>query len=90
MAADEADWWTDVVPPARKPRSPEILFTFQKGARVISCELRYHGEFGVEAQFLEDGELFYSRRFDTRAQAVQWAELEREAQRKEASGFTDR
>ena len=41
--------------------------------------LRYHGEYGVEALFLRDGELFYGRRFDTRALAVQWAEQERDA-----------
>ena len=41
--------------------------------------LRYHGEFGVEAQILRDGQLFAGRRFDTRALAVQWAELERQA-----------
>jgi hypothetical protein len=49
-----------------------------KGARRTVCELRYHGEYGVEPQFLEDGELAFSRRFSTKAQAVQWAELERD------------
>jgi hypothetical protein len=33
--------------------------------------------FGVEAQFWEQEEFRYSRRFDTRALAVQWAEEER-------------
>lgn len=58
----------------------EPLFEFVRasdGAR-ISCVLRNHGKWGVEAQFLERGELFFSRRFDTRALAVQWAQLERQ------------
>ncbi len=42
-------------------------------------ELRYHGEFGVEAQFCRDGELVIGRRFDTKALAVQWTEQERGA-----------
>ena len=40
-------------------------------------ELRYHGEFGVEAQILREGQFFAGRRFDTRAQAAQWAECKR-------------
>jgi hypothetical protein len=57
-----------------------MLFTFVRASdgAPMSCELRYHGEYGVEAQSLNRGELFYSRRFDLRAQAVQWAELERQ------------
>lgn len=60
-----------------KPRPAEPLWTSRKGDRQMSCELRYHGEFGVEAQILKDGELLIGRRFDTRALAVQWAEEER-------------
>jgi hypothetical protein len=37
------------------------------------------GEWGVEAQFYRNEEFLIGRRFDTRALAVQWAELEREA-----------
>src|SRR5262245_24052423 len=33
--------------------------------QAVSCELKYHGEFGVEAQIFEDGWLFIGRRFDT-------------------------
>jgi hypothetical protein len=44
------------------------------------CELRDHGEVhGVEAQFYQNEEFSHSRRFNTRALAVQWAELERKA-----------
>jgi hypothetical protein len=44
-----------------------------------SCELRTHGEHGVEAQILRDGDLVIGRTFIMRALAVQWAELERTA-----------
>ena len=40
--------------------------------------LRHHGEYGVEAQFFRRGEFLYGRRFDLKAQALQWAELERQ------------
>jgi hypothetical protein len=80
--ANEAFYSPNYASTPRKPRPAESLFSFQRGSRLISCELRHHGEFGVEAQFLKDGELFFSRRFDTRAQAVQWAEIERETQRR--------
>jgi hypothetical protein len=65
----------------RVPRAGEVLFEFVRASdRVpMACELRYHGEFGVEAQFLERGEFLIGRRFDTGAQAVRWAELERQA-----------
>jgi len=43
----------------------------------VRCELRYHGEWGVEAQILENDWLRIGRRFDTRAAAVQRAEEER-------------
>jgi hypothetical protein len=73
--------------PERKPTSGELLFEF---ARVsdqapMSCELRFHGEsFGWETQFLERGELFFSRSaFVTRAAAVRWAEEMRRAMESE-------
>jgi hypothetical protein len=42
-----------------------------------SALLRYHGEWGVEAQIYEDGDLLIGYRFPTRAEAVAWAEAER-------------
>ena len=42
-----------------------------------SAELRYHGEYGVEAQILRNGELCIGRQFPLQEQAVQWAEGER-------------
>ena len=47
----------------------------------MSCELRFQGEsYGWEAQFLERGDLVYSRGgFVMRKLAVRWAEDERKA-----------
>ena len=43
------------------------------------CELRNHGDFGVEAQFYQNEEFLFSRRFDSRNLAVRWAEDEQKA-----------
>ena len=61
------------------PRPTESLWTVRKGNHQMTCELRYHGESGVEAQILSDGELLIGRRFESRALAVQWAGEERKA-----------
>jgi hypothetical protein len=47
----------------------------------MACELRFRGEsYGLEAQFLERGELLSSHGgFVLRAHPVQWAEQERKA-----------
>ena len=39
-----------------------------------SCELRYHGEWGVEARILRKGALHLSQRFPLHEQAVQCVE----------------
>ena len=49
----------------------------QKGDVTWSAELHYHGEYGVEAQILRNGELRIGRRFPLKEQAVQWAEAEK-------------
>jgi hypothetical protein len=69
--------------PARTPRAGELLFEFLRASdgAPMSCELRCNGDpFGWEAQFFDRGELLFSRGgFLTRALAMQWAELERQA-----------
>jgi hypothetical protein len=45
--------------------------------KLFSCELKYQGEFGGEAQIFEDAEIIVGRRFDTRELAVNWAMLEK-------------
>jgi hypothetical protein len=58
----------------------ELLFTFRHPTHLeIACELLGFGRLGWVAQFFYDGKFRYSRRFETRALAVQWAELERQA-----------
>src|ERR1700741_5090223 len=66
--------------PRTQPRPGELLLEFVRESdhAQFRCELRYHGEYGVEAQFFQNGELLIGRRFDTKSLAVQWAELERE------------
>ena len=43
-----------------------------------SAELRYHGEYGVEAQILRNGELTIARTFVLRDLAIGWAKNERD------------
>jgi hypothetical protein len=63
--------------PPRVARPGEPLFSFMRDHDRFACELRYHGEWGVEAQFFRNEEFTFSRRFDTREQAITWAENER-------------
>lgn len=66
---------------ARHSQSGEHVFTLTRdgdGER-LDCELQYHGEFGVEARFIRNGTFCYSRRFDTKDEALQWADEERAA-----------
>ena len=48
----------------------------QKGDVTWSAELRYHGEYGVEAQILRNGELTIARTFALRDLAIGWAKNE--------------
>jgi len=78
--SDDALLWTAQPPSPRKPQPGEPVWTLRNGGRLAECELRFHGEsYGWEAQFFRDGEFFSGRRFDLKAQALQWAELERQA-----------
>src|SRR5258706_1869033 len=61
-------------PAPRQPTPGELLWTLRKGSRTLLCELRSHGEWGVEAQLLENGEFYAGRRFDLKEQAVAYAE----------------
>jgi hypothetical protein len=64
---------------ARVAKPGELLFEFLRGHNRFLCELRDHGGFGIEAQFYQNDEFLFSRRFDTRTLAVGWAEEERKA-----------
>jgi hypothetical protein len=63
--------------PTVPPTAGEPLWSVRKGDVTWSAELRYHGEYGVEAQILRNGELVIGRRFVLKEQAVKWAEAEK-------------
>jgi hypothetical protein len=73
--------------PARRGKAGEWLFEFRKGSDHYVGELRYHGQFGVEAQLLLNGELYIARTFQDqpdfnitgRELAKAWAEQQRKA-----------
>jgi hypothetical protein len=89
MADDEPFYKPFRTPaPPRQPRPGETLFEFLRGHDRFLCELRDHDEpYGVEAQFYQNEEFLFSRRFDQalsrtqtpRELAVQWAQEERKA-----------
>ena len=67
---------------AARAEPGERLFEFSKGADQFVCELRDQGEFGIEAQFLLNGELYIAQTFREqpaidRMFAIAWAEHQR-------------
>jgi hypothetical protein len=64
----------------RRPRDGELLFEFTRSSYRYRVELRDHGQWGVDAQFVCDGHLHFSRMFPTRELAILWAEHERDAE----------
>ena len=77
MADDPFDVWPAWPPPPVVPGRPELLFELVRDHGRFSCELRYQDEWGVEAMVLLNDQLFVENRFDTREQAMQWAETMR-------------
>jgi len=59
-------------PPPIVLRPPERLFEFLHDHDRFRCELRYQGEWGVEAMWLRNEELFIAHRFDTPTLAAHW------------------
>jgi hypothetical protein len=92
MSNDEKFWFS---PGHREKLAPrqlqpgELLFEFcvERTKKLYRVELRDHGEFGVEAQFLDPVDIRIARTFhqymdltrSPRAMAIQWAEEERKA-----------
>jgi hypothetical protein len=54
-------------PPERQPG--EHLWTIRKYGRQLDCELRDHGQWGVEVQVYREREFLYGRRWPSRALA---------------------
>ena len=75
---DDSLLWTHKPAPRRRLGPREPLWTVQKGDVTWTAELRYHGEYGVEAQILRNGELTIARTFVLRDLAVGWAKNERD------------
>jgi hypothetical protein len=55
----------------------ETLWTVEFAGQRISCELRYHGEYGVEYRLFRDNEFYQGRGFRTREPAAQAAAMVR-------------
>ena len=64
-------------PPPRVARPGEPLWSVPVNGATWNAELRYHGEYGVEAQMFRQGELVIGRRFDAKRLAILWAKAER-------------
>jgi hypothetical protein len=91
-AMSDNDWmlWNHEPPTmTQSTRKGEPLFamTHEQNHYYLECELRYHGEYGVEAQFYLNGDLLIGRRFDLKVQAAGWAQTERDARKRE--GWSD-
>ena len=70
--------------PLRQPQPGVRMFAFRRGHDRFLCDLRDDGPHGVDARFLQNEDLLYTRHFATRALAVRWAEAERKAIEREA------
>jgi hypothetical protein len=66
--------WNSPQPRPCKPRPCDPLWSVRHNHHAYAAQLRYHGEYGVEAQILRDGDVLVGYRFQTRALAVLWAE----------------
>ncbi len=73
-------------PSSRERAASERQWTLTKDGRRFTCALRRYGKYAWECQFLEGEEFVASRRFPMRAQAVEWANSEREEH--EGEGWT--
>jgi hypothetical protein len=86
----DPDWFTRRPPaPPRIPKPGELLFEFyrERDHKFFRCELRDHGEHGVEATFFEGDFSFMAHMFrdvddgeritTARELAILWAEQER-------------
>ena len=60
-----------------RPRSNEHLWRECRDHRFVDAELVYHAEHGVEVQFLFDSTTAYTRRWPTRALAIEEATAQR-------------
>ncbi|HZT76948.1 MAG TPA: hypothetical protein VFA27_09840 [Vicinamibacterales bacterium] len=69
--------WNAPKPTPRTTRRGEPVFSMTKNGRRLDAELRDHGEFWCEIQFLVDGDLVYGRLWPNRSVALVEAEVKR-------------
>jgi hypothetical protein len=76
--ADDDLWFSPLLKTARMvPRESERLWkVFSADQHTWSARFLDHGEWGVEAQLFRDGEFVMGWRFNTKAEALAWAESE--------------
>jgi hypothetical protein len=66
--------------PAPRQRKPgEHLWAIRKDGQQLDCELRDHGQWGVEVQIYRDLEFLYGRRWPTHALALEEADDQKAA-----------
>jgi len=78
MNDDDSLLWTHKPAPRCRPRPDDPLWSLQKGDVTWTAKLRYHGEYGVEAEIRRDGAVTIARTFVLRDLAVGWAKKERD------------
>jgi hypothetical protein len=65
-------------PAPPRPRKPgEHLWAIRKDGQQLDCDLRDHGEWGVEVQIYREPEFLYGRRWPTRALALEEADQQK-------------
>ena len=66
-----------LTPPSSEPGAGERLWEIRVRGYTYSAHTVLHGEYGVEVQLFRDAAFLWGHRFDTRAQAEQFAAAER-------------
>ena len=79
LMPDDDPWFSPLLKTAEVvPREPESLWeVFSADQHTWSARLLDHGDWGVEAQLFGDSEFVMGWRFNTKAEAVAWALMER-------------
>lgn len=85
---DQAELLWTARPAVRKPTPGQHRWSLWKDGARTDCELRIHGEYGVEVQLLRNGEILIGQRVPTMLAAEQLAVHERQVL--ERQGWTDR
>jgi hypothetical protein len=78
-------------PPARQPRPREHIWTLEHAGRGrVDCELLSLGEsWGWSVELYRSGAFYGSRRFQLHADALRWAQQEREALEQDGWRYSD-